>query len=106
MRWFWSNDWSNDVVKVEYRTAILDLQSHVIAQQSLFACPFGYSLRGSSFARVFCGLDRVTRIYLMAVLANSSNNSRARHFHSKRGHILVLKLANTWRLENISCNRN
>ena len=43
VRWFWSNDWLNVVVKVAYRTAILDLLSHVIAQWSLFTCDFGYS---------------------------------------------------------------
>ena len=43
VRWFWSDNWLNVVVKVAYRTAILDLQSHVIAQRSLFACAFGYS---------------------------------------------------------------
>ena len=60
---FWSNDRLNVVVKVEYRTAILDLQLHVIAQRSLFACAYGYSLRGSSFTRVFCfrGIRRRSR---------------------------------------------
>ena len=43
VRWFWSNDWLNVVVKVAHRTAILDLQLHVIVQQSLFAGDFGYS---------------------------------------------------------------
>ena len=43
VRWLWSNDWLNVVVEVAYRTAILDLQSHVIAQRSLFACDFRFS---------------------------------------------------------------